>query len=147
MSAPLQIRAVVIDGRPTVVELSALLHALKPWGVGVSAIVDHGNALPEEVEPDVLDAVIDLVASELSVGRTIIVGKSASPALTPARAAICWLGRYVLGWSTTPIGKRMGRHHSVVIYQSRRAFELRESDPAFKELTDRLAGTVRELVR
>jgi chromosomal replication initiation ATPase DnaA len=73
-------------------------------------------------------------------------GCSTDEILSPARhqelfrtrAAIAWAARETTGHSQLRIARALGRHHTSIMNQLRRAEALRESDPEFRWLADRL---------
>jgi chromosomal replication initiation ATPase DnaA len=90
--------------------------------------------------------IIDQVGYELGIARCDLVGGDRSKGLFRARAAICWVARRVTRSSLPQIGALLGgRDHSSVLHACRRAADMRETDPAFRCLTDRLVRHFRDL--
>lgn len=89
--------------------------------------------------------IIDQVAYETGVSRADIRGDRRFPALFRPRCAVCWLARRLSSASLPQIGDVLNRHHSSVLHACRCAAELRERDPAFRRLTDRLLRHFRDL--
>jgi len=90
--------------------------------------------------------IIDQVDYEMGVQRCDLLGSDRSPGLFRARAAVCWLARRLTAASLPQIGAILGgRHHTSVLHACRRAADLRDSDPAFRRLTDCLVRHFRDL--
>lgn len=90
--------------------------------------------------------IIDLVAYEMGVCRADLISSDRSAGLFRARAAVCWLSRQLTQASLPRIGVHLGgRHHSSVLAACRRAADMRERDPAFRQLTDTLIRHFRDL--
>lgn len=90
--------------------------------------------------------VIDQVGYDLGIARCDLVSADRRAGLFRARAAICWVARKVTRASLPQIGAMLGgRDHSSVLHACRRAADMREADPAFRALTDRLVRHFRDL--
>lgn len=90
--------------------------------------------------------IIDQVDYEMGVRRVDLLSGDRSPSLFRARAAVCWLARKLTAHSLPQIGAILGgRDHSTVLHACRRAADMRDSDPAFRRLTDRLVRHFRDL--
>lgn len=90
--------------------------------------------------------IIDQVDYEMGVRRCDLVSADRSPGLFRARAAVCWLARKLTFLSYPQIGAILGgRDHTSALHAYRRALEMRDSDPAFARLTDRLLRHFRDL--
>lgn len=90
--------------------------------------------------------VIDQVGYELGIARCDLIGGDRAKGLFRARAAICWVARRVTPASLPQIGAILGgRDHSSVLHACRRAADMRDRDPAFRCLTDRLVRHFRDL--
>lgn len=90
--------------------------------------------------------VVDQVGYELGIARCDLIGGDRRKGLFRARAAICWVARRVTRASLPQIGAILGgRDHSSVVNACRRAADMRDSDPAFRCLTDRLVRHFRDL--
>jgi chromosomal replication initiator protein len=94
-----------------------------------------------------LRTLVDRVASDTGVQRAVLVGPGRSAAVVRARFAIVWLARTALDASLSDIGRQLGgRDHTTILHAERRAAALRTSDPAFRDLTDRLHAAISEAV-
>lgn len=83
--------------------------------------------------------IVRLVAFETGLSPNAIMGPRRTAVLFRARAAVCWLARALTSQSYPGIGLVLGgRHHTSVMAALSRAEELRERDPAFRMLTDKL---------
>lgn len=83
--------------------------------------------------------IVNQVAYEMGLHRCDLCSADRRQELFRARAAICWLARRLTRVSLPQIGGHLGgRHHSTVLSACRRAADMRESDPAFRRLTDRI---------
>lgn len=90
--------------------------------------------------------IIDQVDYEMGVQRCDLVGNDRSAGLFRARAAVCWLARQLTSASLPQIGAILGgRDHTSVLHACRRAADMRDHDPAFRRLTDRLVRHFRDL--
>lgn len=90
--------------------------------------------------------IIDQVAYETGVSPWDLRGQRRFASLFRPRCAVCWLARRLTSTSLPQIGALLGgRDHSSILNACRRAAELREQDPAFRRLTDRLLRHFRDL--
>lgn len=90
--------------------------------------------------------IIDQVGYEMGLHRCDICGGDRAARLFRARAAICWLARRLTPASLPQIGGHLGgRDHSTVLAACRRAADMRERDPAFARLTNRILTHFRDL--
>lgn len=90
--------------------------------------------------------IIDQVGYEMGLHRCDICGGDRQARLFRARAAICWLARRLTPASLPQIGGHLGgRDHSTVLAACRRAADMRERDPAFARLTNRILTHFRDL--
>lgn len=90
--------------------------------------------------------IIDQVDFEMGVRRVDLLSADRSASLFRARAAVCWLARELTPASLPQIGAILGgRDHSSILHACRRAADMRDRDPAFRRLTDRLTRHFRDL--
>lgn len=90
--------------------------------------------------------IIDQVGYEMGLHRCDICGGDRAARLFRARAAISWLARRLTPASLPQIGGHLGgRDHSTVLAACRRAADMRERDPAFARLTNRILTHFRDL--
>lgn len=90
--------------------------------------------------------IIDQVDYEMGVRRVDLLGADRSASLFRARAAVCWLARELTPASLPQIGAILGgRDHSSILHACRRAADMRDRDPAFRRLTNRLVRHFRDL--
>lgn len=90
--------------------------------------------------------IIDQVGYEMGLHRCDICGGDRAAHLFRARAAISWLARRLTPASLPQIGGHLGgRDHSTVLAACRRAADMRERDPAFARLTNRILTHFRDL--
>ena len=82
--------------------------------------------------------VVARVAFETGLKPHQIVGVTREQPFVRARMAICWFARAVLKRERALIGKILGRTAWSIDYNCRQAEILRERDPAFRMLTDKL---------
>ena len=83
--------------------------------------------------------IIDLVAFNMGLRISDLIGKSRDPRFVRGRFAVCWLARRATSASFPIIGAALGgRDHTSAINAIGRAEEFRQRDPAFRMLTDRL---------
>ncbi|MDT7533754.1 hypothetical protein OVY48_09990 [Sphingobium sp. SA2] len=90
--------------------------------------------------------IIDQVAYEMGLHRCDLCGADRRSVLFRGRAAICWLARQLTPASFPQLGAMLGgRDHSSAHHAYCRALEMRERDPAFHRLTDRILTHFRDL--
>lgn len=90
--------------------------------------------------------IIDQVAYEMGLHRCDIISADRAARLFRARAAISWLARRLTPASLPQIGAHLGgRDHSSVLRACRRAADMRNRDPAFARLTNRILTHFRDL--
>lgn len=98
---------------------------------------------PDTAEQLRLRTLVDRVASDTDVQRAALVGPGRSAPVVRARFAIVWLARTALDASLSDIGRQLGnRDHTTILHAERRAVAFRASDPAFRDLTDRLHAAI-----
>lgn len=136
MNAPVQhaadgprVLAVILEGRPSPEVIQALRQAM---------------ATPEQTvvhAPPSIAAVIEKVAFETGVPRAAIVGPGRCKPEVRARRAISWVVRQFGHKTLQQTGNALGgRDHATVSHQVARAEDLRERDPAFRVLTDKVVA-------
>lgn len=83
------------------------------------------------------------VAFEMGLKFEHIIGDNRQPRFARARFAVCWVANMVAGRGPAAIGRALGyRDHSTASYGIGRGAELREQDPAFRMVTDRIAAAI-----
>lgn len=89
----------------------------------------------------------DMVARAFELEPFVLIGRSRTKSVMPARHAANYVLRRVWPELSYPqIAKLMGgRDHSTTIAACRRAVEIRERDPVYREMTDMLIGIGSEL--
>ena len=92
--------------------------------------------------PNRVAAVVQEVAFETGVPRSMILGPSQDAVSTRARHACFFIASVGLQRTSVQIGAAMNRDHSTVRHGLARAIVFRERDPAFRDLTDRLVARV-----
>jgi chromosomal replication initiation ATPase DnaA len=86
-----------------------------------------------------ISAIIRAAAYEIGVRPSDVRGDSKRMPLPRARFAIAWVARAVHGYSAARIGRALGgRDHTTICHALARAAELRDCDPAFRRLTNRM---------
>lgn len=111
-----------------VVDLEARLRQLEVLAAGPA---------PRDERP--IRAIIRYVAFQMGLTATAITGSRRAPALMRARRAVIWGARTVTGATLGEIGNSLGgRDHSTIKHAFHTAEALRERDPAFRFLTNRL---------
>jgi hypothetical protein len=95
--------------------------------------------VPASSRSDVTVAdVVAWVAYQTGISAAEITGQRRLFALARARFAVYWLGVHALQLSLPQIGKKLSkRDHTTVLHGCRRAAVLRETDPAFRMMTDK----------
>lgn len=122
-----RVRAVVLDGPASAEQIAAIRAELA------------GQPDQLVVAPPTIADLIRRVAFETGVGLVRIIGASKDAPSVRARLAVYWLARHLTAASSTVIGRSLGgRDHSTVLSGIRRAEAMRQDDPAFARLTDRL---------
>jgi chromosomal replication initiation ATPase DnaA len=84
------------------------------------------------------DEIVRQVSHEMGVSIPEIVGHGRGERGVRARCAIAWLAYRLTGDGRKAIGDVIRRDPSAVFAMLRRADALRDTDPAFERLTDRL---------
>lgn len=88
--------------------------------------------------------VVDIVAFNTGVTVQELIGESRYRRVARVRFAVYWLAHSVCGRNLASIGRALGgRNGKTITSGLGRAAELRDSDPAFRMLTDRLAAEIR----
>jgi chromosomal replication initiation ATPase DnaA len=106
----------------------------------VEACLATLDAAPWRAQPDLPLAEI-VVEAAFQVGVTVagVLSDNRAKPLVRARFAAAWAARHALGYSHARIGAGLGRRdHTTILGALRRAEQMREKDPAFRRLTDRL---------
>ena len=107
------------------------------------------NILPFPAMPDIpvfrtmAETLIQEASDATGISGARLRGGERSKRIAITRFAIIWTLREYSGMSLPEIGKTLGgRDHTTVMHACRRARALRETDPEFLALCDRLAGVV-----
>lgn len=88
--------------------------------------------------------VVALVAYEMGLSAEEMTGDSRFRRIARARFAACWIAHSACGSSLSEIGRALGgRDHKTVVNGLGRAAELRDSDPAFRMVTSKIAAAIR----
>lgn len=97
------------------------------------------GGVPSCTRSDVTVAdVVAWVALQTGISVNEITGQRRLFAVARARFAVYWLSVHALQLSLPQIGRRLSnRDHTTVLSGCRRAAELRETDPAFRMMTDK----------
>lgn len=111
----------------------------KPQASIVPASILHGRM------PIGLGAITRTVAFFMGLGADEIIAHSRLQRYVRARAAIYWLARRLTCMSSVQIGRYFDRDHSTILSGLTRAEQLRDDDPAFVLMTDRIALALSEL--
>jgi chromosomal replication initiator protein len=99
--------------------------------------------VPPKIDPTVRE-VTELVAFEMGLSAEELIGDSRERRIARGRFAAVWLASTVCGRSLMGIGRALnGRDHSTIRNAISRAIEMRDSDPAFRQVTDKLATAIR----
>ncbi|MES2987653.1 MAG: helix-turn-helix domain-containing protein [Pseudomonadota bacterium] len=106
--------------------------------IGISPPVELARRMPDLLVRDI----VRRVAYETGLTFAELIGACRSKRMARARFAVMWLASRHAGKSTTDIGRALCRDHTTVIHGLIRAKEYRASDPAFRLLTDKLAGSI-----
>lgn len=81
------------------------------------------------------------VAFETGIAPHVIVGPYRGRGAVRARTAVAWGARTFLGLSLQGVGNRLGeRDHSTIASAHRRAIVWITADPAFRDLSARMAA-------
>lgn len=82
---------------------------------------------------------VKLAAYQMGLRAADIRGPSREVRYFRARCAVIWCAQRSTSLSYFEIGQRLlGRHSTVIGWAARRADDFRQSDPAFRLLTDRI---------
>lgn len=88
--------------------------------------------------------IIRLVVKHTGVTRAELASDRRRASLVRVRQIACWLMRHHTKLSFPQIGERLGgRDHTTVLHAVRRIDDLRERDPAVKQLTDELSEIIK----
>lgn len=86
------------------------------------------------------------VAYQMHLHWFDIIGPRRTADLCEARAAVVWVSRELIGASNCMLGRALGdRRHGVIEQAYQNAALLRDRDPAFRRLTQRLLRHFRDL--
>lgn len=90
-------------------------------------------------------AIVDDAAHRLGLGVREIVAPYRDASCAHARFAVAWAARRAIEACSLPrIGRALGgRDHTTILHALRRADALREADPDFRRLTDRLLAAAK----
>ncbi len=109
-----------------------------PANARVIVVLDGGAVQAPSAR---VNQLLDWVAFEMGVARQIIIGPSRVPSAVRARDAVSWGGCELLGRSRADVARLLGGSRSDV---GRRGGspgkQVRDRDPAFKQLTTRMAA-------
>jgi len=104
-----------------------------------AALTGDPDYAPVEMPDRSVAAMIRWVAFETGLRGDAIRGNDRRAAHARARFAVFWGARELRELSFAKIGRAVGdRDHSTVVSGYRRALEMRERDPAFRLLTNRM---------
>lgn len=81
-------------------------------------------------------ACVQTAAQLFSVPSRHIVGEATAKEYMRPRLAVYWAAREVLGYTYPQIGRILNRDHTTVMSGYRTALRLRETDAAFKAMSD-----------
>lgn len=88
--------------------------------------------------------IIRLVVKHTGVTRAELASDRRRASLVRVRQIACWLMRHHTKLSFPQIGERLGgRDHTTVLHAVRKIDDLRERDPAIKQLTDELSEIIK----
>ncbi|MDH7971755.1 helix-turn-helix domain-containing protein [Sphingomonas sp. AR_OL41] len=95
---------------------------------------------PPPMDPGEALSIVNAVAFEMGLRAEAILHRSdRAQKLVRARAAAAWLARRGTTHSLPKIGAALGgRDHTMILYLVAKAEGLRDTDPAFRMVTDRL---------
>lgn len=96
----------------------------------------------EEVSMTSFQTVAKMALEETGLRWNRIAGFEKNQEIFHARWAICWAMREGTGYSLSMVARRLNCDHTSVLYGHKKACELRESNPSFKDLTDRLMAAI-----
>lgn len=94
----------------------------------------------------VLDAIIDLVASEFAVPRRVLCSHRRNAGAVEARQAGMWLARHVTRQSYPAIGRAFDRDHTSVIYAVSRIEQLMQDDETLAVRVQRLRAAIEAVI-
>lgn len=83
-------------------------------------------------------AMQDAACEAFGVPRRAVFSQRRDRHVLLARYAIAWVLHYKFKRGLVEIGRMMDRDHSTIFTQLQRAEYLRDTDPAFREVTDAL---------
>lgn len=88
--------------------------------------------------------IIRMVVKRTGVTRAELASDRRRAPLVRARQVACWLMRHHTTLSFPQIGARLGgRDHTTILHAVRKIDELRDRDPAVKQLTDELSDLIK----
>lgn len=87
------------------------------------------------------------VSNEFGIGVLDLVSERRMISLARPRQVAYWLARMATPKSLPEIGRQIGRRdHATIIHGIRVVEKLRETEPEFRQVTDRLLGQLRQAV-
>jgi chromosomal replication initiation ATPase DnaA len=127
MSAPARIRFVVLEGELDEATVAQIREAIsQPETTMVYSM-------------PTIAAIVERVSYETGVYQHIIVGPSQAAGATRARYAALWIAHRWAGKSTGMLMRAFSdRDHSTILHGVAKAQTLRQRDPAFLALTDKV---------
>lgn len=132
MNAAVRIRAVIVEG-----DLDAATIAT------IRAAMDSPETSVVFATPRIAE-VVDRVAWETGVAGAVILGTSTARSAIRARFAVYWIAHAFCGRSYNRIGQTLGgRDHQTVRNGVLQAQLMRQRDPAFLALTDKVIAHFR----
>ncbi|NML88368.1 hypothetical protein HHL26_04720 [Sphingobium sp. TB-6] len=90
-------------------------------------------------------ALVERVAYETGLAKSDIRGRCRKHKLFRARAAVVWLAQRLTQMSSVHIGRLLERDHSTILHAAIKAEVMRETDPAFRRMTNRILTHFRDL--
>lgn len=122
-----RVKAIVLDGPASAATIAA-----------IRAELDAQDAAIVLASPTVAD-IVKRVSFETGVSVQAIVGDRQHAPAVRARKMTMWLAYELTGRSLSSIGRVLGnRDHSTVIHGVHTSKALRQRDPAFRQVTNRI---------
>lgn len=89
--------------------------------------------------------ILGRVSYETGLARNVIHSRDRHAPVARARAAVVWLSQRLAGLSSSQLGRQLDRDHSTILNAAAKAEILRDKDPAFRRMTDRILDHFRDL--
>lgn len=89
--------------------------------------------------------ILGRVSYETGLARNVIHSRDRHAPVARARAAVVWLAQRLTRLSSSQLGRQLDRDHSTILSAAAKAAILRDKDPAFRRMTDRILDHFRDI--